>query len=82
MALGITELTAAFADFQALMRAARLEREEAVQEVARRRDAAVDEAREARGAEDVRRGEGRVNVIRAARPRGVPRRRARGAPTT
>ena len=31
MALGITELTAAFADFQALMRAARLEREEAVQ---------------------------------------------------
>ena len=47
MALGITELTAAFADFQALMRAARLAREEAVQEVARRRDAAVDEAREA-----------------------------------
>ena len=47
MALAVDELTTAFADFQALMRAARLAREEAVQEVARRRDAAVDEAREA-----------------------------------
>ena len=47
MALAVVSSSTAFADFQALMRAARLAREEAVQEVARRRDAAVDEAREA-----------------------------------
>ena len=89
MALGLTELTAAFADFQALMRAARLAREEAVQEVARRRDAAVDEARardderrtgDRRASSQVRlatRHDGRAIRHSAAVPRQPHRRRRR-----